>query len=308
LQIIKSNPAFEVLRERTQNYFSRSDLHFSSDSHLCFVCGAGGETLPDSTERSLRSLYVEHVRASIDEKIVCVRAEAAVTEFSRQLEERGINISEFEKTIAETVDSILIFPESPGSFAELGYFSADISIAKKILVAVKQQHQSGSFLMLGPIRLISKNSIFGPIPIALGQIPETQMQVISERLIGESKRKRPYKRRFELKKWKDYSRQETLCILDEIVDLAEVITEPDLLQLVLDIFGYYDATQIRLQLALLTATDRVLRNDFGDIFARKRSNGLIGISNKMERLALCAKWHEFYQVHMPEALEELARL
>jgi len=236
-------------------------------------------------------------------KIQCVRAETAATELLRQIEERGTNISLFEKTIAETVDSVLIFPESPGSFAELGFFSGQESIAKKTLVAVKTQYQTGSFITLGPVHLISKVSAFSPMPIVLGDDPQAQMGVIVERLLGESLKKRPYRHRFERGAWKDFRGRAQLAVLDEIIDLAGALTEPDLLNLVSEIFGSYDVSTIRLQLALLVATDRVTRNDEGDIFSLRRDRPFIDTSSN-ERIALKAKWREFYEEFMPEAIAE----
>ncbi len=138
MNVVKSNQAFESLWEKMLRFFSRGDLFFSRDTHLCFVCGAAGRTIPPCNDLSLRALFVDYVNDRGDEKIVCVRAETAATELLREIDERGSNISLFEKTIAETVDSVLIFPESPGSFAELGFFSAHEQIAKKMLVAIRQ--------------------------------------------------------------------------------------------------------------------------------------------------------------------------
>lgn len=303
MRIAKGSSAFETPREKTKSYFSRGDLLFSSDTHLCFVCGAAGDTLPGSADPSLRSIFIDHVKRMANGKIQCVRAETAATELLRQIEERGTNISLFEKTIAETVDSVLIFPESPGSFAELGFFSGQESIAKKTLVAVKTQYQTGSFITLGPVHLISRVSAFSPMPIVLGDDPQAQMGVIVDRLLGESVRKRPYRHRFERGAWKDFKSRYQLAVLDEIIDLAGALTEPDLLNLVSEIFGSYDVSTIRLQLALLVATDRVKRNDEGDIFSLRRDRPFID-TNSNERIALKAKWREFYEEFMPEALVE----
>lgn len=133
MRIAKNIAAFELPREKTKSYFSRGDLSFSDDAHLCFVCGANGDTLP-SGEASLRSVYISHAKSDFPGKIICVRAESAATELLRQIDERGQNISLFEKTIAETVDSVLIFPESPGSFAELGFFQGKKQLPERRLL------------------------------------------------------------------------------------------------------------------------------------------------------------------------------
>jgi hypothetical protein len=306
LQILKGNPAFDAPREKLISYFSRGDLFFTADYHLCFVCGAATDTIPLTGERSLRAIFVEHIRAAADSKILCIRAETAATELLRQLEERrGSNTSQFEKVIAETVDSVLIFPESPGSFAELGFFSAYEDIAEKTLVAIKVEHQGNSFITLGPIHLIAKASQYHPVPFSLGKDPAAQMPDIVTRLLGESVSKRPYRNRFVKQPWKEYAGRPQLAILDEIVDLAGALTEADLLQIVHDSFGPYDVSRIRLLLSLLVATGRVVRNENGDIFATRRTRTFIECEGS-ERIAVIAKWESAYKTHFPDVIEQLA--
>lgn len=304
LQIVKSNTAFDLPREKLKQYFSRADLFFSRDTHLCFVCGAAGDIIPDTGHSSLRAMFIDHVAQRGDSKIVCVRAETAATELLRQIDERGQNISTFEKTIAETVDSVLIFPESPGSFAELGYFSAHDAIARKTLVAVRTQHQANSFITLGPVHAISRVSLFAPSPIALGDPPAAQMPQIAERLLGDTLTKRTYRQRFEKQTWKGYDSRHQLAILDEIIDLVGATTETDLRHAVSECFGPYDVSIIRLQLAILVATVRVARNDNGDIFSRARTVPFIE-ANSQETLAMKATWRRALEQHDPTALSEL---
>ncbi len=63
-----------------------------------------------------------------------------------------------ENMLAEAVDVIIIFPESPGSYAELGAFSNNIELAKKLICIQdnKYKHKK-SFINYGPIRLLKKN-------------------------------------------------------------------------------------------------------------------------------------------------------
>ncbi len=306
MQVIKSNSAFDGPREKLHSYFSRGDIRFTADFHICFVCGAAADTVPPSGERSLRYLFMAHVEKARDSKLLCVRAETAATELLRQLEERkGNNIASFEKVIADTVDSVLIFPESPGSFAELGFFSAHDSIASKTLVAVRVEHQVNSFITLGPIHNIAKVSEFPPVPFVIPDNPEAHMGQIVERLLGDSTKTRPYRRRFERLLWKDYDGRKQLAILDEMVDIAGALTENDLFHLVNANFGSYDVSRIRLLLSLLVATGRICRNDDGDIFAAKRNRGFMECAAG-DRVAVIAKWSAAYEEHFPEVMRELA--
>ena len=301
MQVIKSNSAFDRPREKIKTYFSRGDLFFSRDTHLCFVCGAAHDKDPNTGTESLRGQFISHVHGRGDDKLVCVRAETAATELLRQLDERGQNISAFEHTIAETVDSVLIFPESPGSFAELGYFSANEPIARKTLVAVRVEHQANSFITLGPIHAISRSSQYSPVPIVLANPPENQMPQIAERLLGDSVKKRSYRERFDKRTWKDYSPRHQLAIIDEIVDLVGATTEKDLLNIIQLVFGAYDVSKIRLQISILVATERVARNDDGDIFAKRRVAPFVDAGNDV-KLDIKATWTAALKDHDPDAI------
>lgn len=66
--------------------------------------------------------------------------------------------------MASTADCVLIFVESPGSFAETGLFAALKKIRKKTFVVnTRKQSQKDSFLNQGPIRLIYKKSDFDKV-------------------------------------------------------------------------------------------------------------------------------------------------
>ncbi|QLA00418.1 UDP-3-O-(3-hydroxymyristoyl)glucosamine N-acyltransferase [Enterobacter cloacae] len=60
-----------------------------------------------------------------------------------------------EQQLAEAVDLIILIPESPGSFAELGAFSTQKELAEKMLVLRPKKYKSDkSFINHGPIRLV----------------------------------------------------------------------------------------------------------------------------------------------------------
>lgn len=312
MHLVKNNTAFDLPREKLKQYFSRADLFFSRDTHLCFVCGAAGEIIPDSEQRSLRSMFLEHVSQRGDDKVVCVRAETALMELLRQTEARnhGPNFSSYEKIIADTVNSVLIFPESPGSYAELGLFSAYESIARKSLVAIEAQHQTNSFINLGPVYAISRKTRFNPITIT--DKPADQMSQIVDRLLWATSAKRTYRVRFSEPSWNKIDPREQLEILDEIIDLIGVTTEDDLLHMVKECFGFFDIAKIRLLLAILVAMNRIARNDNGEIFALKRESSFIELNNKKENISvkadLKATWLRVMQKYDPNALAELEEM
>lgn len=73
------------------------------------------------------------------------------------------SLLELENILADSVDAIVLFPESPGSFAELGAFSNNKELAKKMVVVANKKFKSDkSFINYGPNRLI-KSSKTGKI-------------------------------------------------------------------------------------------------------------------------------------------------
>ena len=287
-------------------FFSRGDLYFTADAHLSFVCGAadpkGGE--PPKFRRQFLDWADKNQR-----NLVCVRAENAATDLLREVAERHAtpNLAKFEDAIAHIVDSLLIFPESPGSFAELGFFSANDEMCKKILVAVLAEHQGNSFIMLGPIRNIGTKSSFAPIPMVLSEPYDSAFQQIADRLLGEGKATRNYRTRFSLKPWKDYGDREKLEILDCIFDILGICTEADVFDFIHKRFGNFDASGVRLLIAMLAALGRIVRNDDADIIRLASAfppNFIEGADDELTELR--AKWNDGYRTHLPEAIKEFA--
>jgi hypothetical protein len=68
------------------------------------------------------------------------------------------SLLKLENILAECVDSIVIFPESPGSFAELGAFSNNTKLARKMVVVGNNKFKNDkSFINYGPNRLIKSS-------------------------------------------------------------------------------------------------------------------------------------------------------
>lgn len=75
------------------------------------------------------------------------------------VDKRATNLALFENQLANFVDLIVMFPNSPGSFAELGMFAADKFIGKKLLLVQQPAHKSStSFIGRGPVALAAQRS------------------------------------------------------------------------------------------------------------------------------------------------------
>lgn len=75
---------------------------------------------------------------------------------------KAIDLLSLEGLLADSVDAVVIIPESPGSFAELGAFANDEKLRKKLICVVDKKYQKDkSFVNQGPLKLVKKENSFG---------------------------------------------------------------------------------------------------------------------------------------------------
>tara|TARA_R110000744_G_C19368614_1_gene562193 strand:+ start:4503 stop:5423 length:921 start_codon:yes stop_codon:yes gene_type:complete len=76
-----------------------------------------------------------------------------------------------EGLLADSVDAIVIIPESPGSFAELGAFANDEKLRKKLICIVDKTYKKDrSFINQGPLKLVKKANPSGLVFIDTNDI------------------------------------------------------------------------------------------------------------------------------------------
>lgn len=83
--------------------------------------------------------------------------------FMDMLNRKDYDLLTMETVLAQNCDVIIIVPESPGSFAELGAFVNNEETAKKVLILQQQKYKrQHSFITQGPVSYLSskhKNSV-----------------------------------------------------------------------------------------------------------------------------------------------------
>ncbi len=78
--------------------------------------------------------------------------------FMEMLNKKQYDLLTMEEVLADNCDIIVLFPESPGSFAELGAFSQNNETAKKLLVFQHNKFKrTRSFIAQGPIDYMNRN-------------------------------------------------------------------------------------------------------------------------------------------------------
>lgn len=76
-----------------------------------------------------------------------------------------------EGLLADSVDAIVLIPESPGSFAELGAFANDEKLRKKLICIVDKKYKKDkSFINQGPLKLVKNANPSGLIFIDTNDI------------------------------------------------------------------------------------------------------------------------------------------
>lgn len=132
----------------------RQGLHRTSATNIIFVCGG-------DQENHLRPKFVDYMKAELPEYLP-FRPEAAQEDYFEQNHDQTLNLSQFEELISELSLGIVLFAESPGSYAETGLFSALDNARRKTLVVLDGIHQGrGSFLAFGPVATIASKSRLG---------------------------------------------------------------------------------------------------------------------------------------------------
>jgi hypothetical protein len=69
-----------------------------------------------------------------------------------------IDLLSLENLLADSVDAVIIIPESPGSFTELGAFAGNEKLRNKLICVIDEKYKRDkSFINQGPLKLV-KNS------------------------------------------------------------------------------------------------------------------------------------------------------
>ncbi len=92
-----------------------------------------------------------------------------------------------ENVLAESVDAIVLLPESPGSFAELGAFASNPNLVNKLIcISNKRYKNKRSFLNYGPNRLIKASNSGKVFHLDYEQLDCPEQGAKTFRLISDS--------------------------------------------------------------------------------------------------------------------------
>ena len=217
-----SHPTGERLLSEVRSIFQNKPIFHRRDKPFVFVCG--GSTKGRS--RTLRRKFLEWAERSV-RNVVFVLAEDAYDYTHLYDPPEVVNLSDFEGVIGEIADCVLVFPESAGSYAELGLFSSHQIISSKTLVVNPIAYASEeSFVNLGPIATIDRSSFMRPsLPLASRKRTYnfSSIRTRLQRIVKTDRRKS-----FTYKPYRSLTKLEKFLVILELIHLFQFLTFEDL--------------------------------------------------------------------------------
>ncbi len=245
------HPEAKRLMNVVAQRFQTNKVFIQSSSKVVFVCGGATD------QENLRRRFLSYAETELTD-FRMFRAEDAEKDYVSNNEPQYVNVAEFEEAIGAIADCILIFPESPGSYAELGYFASIPELRDKSLVIPNGQLQGeDSFISRGPIALIDAHSTFKPgIQLDYERDPQDFAQ-IKGRL--EQRMPRRKRIRFAFSDYSALSPQQKFFAVYELIRLYRCLDFDGLRYVFKSAFGNSKSAELKRNLSILVAAKLVTR-------------------------------------------------
>jgi hypothetical protein len=119
------HPLAKDFLKRVGKLFRSDKAFILRDSNIVFVCGGPMDG------KSMRSRFIQYADVELTH-LQMFLAENAEKDYVTHDDPEFHNVAEFEEVIGAVSDCLIIFPESAGSFAELGYFCQSRELRKEL--------------------------------------------------------------------------------------------------------------------------------------------------------------------------------
>ena len=241
------------LRKRVVDLLKQA-FTVSRDSNLVFVCGGND---PSHMRQRFATYFPDNLA-----DFEFFEPEFAMENYFLSGDPEPFNIGDFEELVGRLSHSIVLFPEGPGSFAELGYFSMQPELASKTVLVIDTDRQlNDSFISLGPAAKISSTSVFQPTIYTNYAAPN--FDLIRERL----KSRKPLSRNRKTVKYDKFSTvsdYDLFALVFEIIQLLRFSTSEDLFYMLNAIFkGNINKSKVRKLISILVGSKRL--HEYGDL-------------------------------------------
>ncbi len=242
-----ATPAGTSLLSEVRNLFEKRRVFRRNDVPFVFVCGG------PISENTIRKQFLDWSKKELP-GIVIVLAEQAFRDTFFHDPPETYNLSVFESLIADISDCVILFPESPGAYAEMGLFSSAREIRKKTLVVNDLQYQAeDSFVNLGPITTINSKSFLRPTLHVQPKNPNgIDFSPIRDRLGRLMNRK--HRKSLAHRSYSELNRQDRFVIIMEIINLLHVTSLNGLIHCIRVAFDTVKQKEIKQLLSILVAS------------------------------------------------------
>jgi hypothetical protein len=285
------HPSSGMLLERVARLFRDEAAYLVPDRSLLFVCG--GPVGP--SVHSVRKQFLDYAATALPNFRIFL-AEAAAKDITEYDEPKFLNLAQFEELISTFADCILLFAESAGSLAEIGFFAAHIGTRKKLLVVNRLEVQAAeSFINNGPLALINDDSAFKPVIYLDFDHDKLDFSPINQRLLryGFPAKKR---QRFVFNTYSELQPRARLGIVLEIIKIFEPISLLGLQYIIKIIFDHPDYDEIRHLVSLALAVGYITRvGEFEDAFSVTEHTETLFVLNQGETERIRWSVLDFYK-------------
>jgi hypothetical protein len=288
------HPAAQKLLDEIKQLFIGRGFYLDLRRPLIFLCG--GKVSP--RHRNMRSKFMRWAKGNFPSaNLVLAESAYAHTKSYRPLD--PINLSDFEKLIASIADCVLLFPESAGSFAELGLFSHPGKIQKKMLVAFDTCYQSDeSFVVLGPIRTLDRKADLKPAVQLSGPRGSYDFSPIKKRLARFESR--PAKKAFVYKPYSSLEPAEKIAVILQIIRTVSFVDQESLYQALRAVFGPVKTHTLKQYLSILVGSGYLREVD--SLYVATDLEGFLRVGSPIEFERLKARIMLYYIRNQPDLL------
>jgi len=165
------HPSYAHFRDGLIERLKRPSYTFKNLRNVIFLCGSANSAPRDALAAYLRKYHPN--------KLVFYAEEV----WSHMAKNSASSALEMENRLAELADIVIIIVNSPGTFAELGAFSLNDRLRRKLLPILDVDHRDApSFINTGPVRSVDTDSAYRPtiytkLPAILGAIDEIESRL-----------------------------------------------------------------------------------------------------------------------------------
>jgi hypothetical protein len=280
----------KLVKGLSENFFIRRNRR------IIFVCGGS----IDPSKTSLRADFIAWAKLNIESDALLLLSENAYSAATLR-GNRFINLSQFEEVLASIADCILVFPESAGSYSEVGIFATADPIKSKTLIANDSSHERhDSFLTIGPIHAINETSLFNPsVDFDSTRGPDlTFSERIWTRIVERTKQYK-HPRRPGIRHFVELELVDRIAIITWILSITGMARFGDLLDIVRAVYQpkQDDARVLNQTLSFLVALEQISMP--GEELYRTKSGQEFSLEVDVDESKLSAQFRNFWIKEFP---------